>query len=131
MHLFRIGAVLGLSGLVLLSGGLQLSQAENAKPKYTIKDVMKALHKGEENIGKKVIKGDGTKEDFAKLVEYYASLPQNEPPKGEKGSWETKSAALLKAAKGLNNHEAGALEAYKTAVDCKACHSAHKPDKKN
>jgi hypothetical protein len=99
------------------------------KPKYTISEVMKALHKGDDSVGKRVSKGMGTAEDFAKLVEYYESLPGNKPSIGEADSWKEKSTALLKAAKGLKAGEAGALEAFKKASNCKACHSVHKEDK--
>ncbi|MBM3847785.1 MAG: hypothetical protein FJ405_16065 [Verrucomicrobia bacterium] len=98
------------------------------KPQYTIKDVMKAIHKGDTSLGKKVAQGQGTKEDFAKMVSYYKSLPLNEPPRGDKASWSAKAAALLHAAEGLHKGEATALESYKKASNCKACHSQHKPE---
>jgi hypothetical protein len=101
--------------------------AADDKPKYSVKDVMKALHKGDENVGKKVSRGQGDAADFAKLVDYYESLPANKPPRGDQSSWDTKTAALVKSAKSLKAGEAGALEAYKAAANCKACHTAHKP----
>ena len=106
----------------------QLTRAAEAKAKYTIKEVMKATNKGDASIGKRVAQGMGTAEDFAKLVEYYSALPQCTPEKGDKASWDSKSAALLKAAQGLKPGDAASLAAYKKAANCKACHSAHKPD---
>ena len=114
-----------LAGLIPTS-----APAADAQPKYTIKDVMKALHKGDENIGKKVSRGQGTADDFAKLVDYYSALPANKPPRGEQASWDAKTAALVKAAKSLKAGDSGALEAYKAATNCKACHTAHKPPQK-
>ena len=114
-----------LAGLIPTS-----APAADAHPKYTIKDVMKALHKGDENIGKKVSRGQGTAEDFAKMVDYYSALPANKPPRGEQASWDAKTAALVKAAKSLKAGDSGALEAYKAATNCKACHTAHKPPQK-
>ena len=108
-----------------------LLRAADAKPKYTIKQVMKALHKGDVNAGTRVLDGHATKEDIAQLVEYYGSLPQNDPPRGEKASWNEKTGALVKAAQALKSGEAGALDAYKKAANCKACHTAHKPMKRN
>lgn len=105
--------------------------AADSTPKYSIKDVMKALHKGDENIGKKVARGQGAAEDFSKLLDYYSALPGNKPPRGEQASWDAKTAALVKAAKSLKAGESGAVEAYKAATNCKACHTAHKPEKKN
>jgi hypothetical protein len=105
--------------------------AADSAAKYTIKEVMKALHKGDENVGKKVSRGQGDAADFAKLVEYYNALPLNKPPRGEQASWDAKTGALVKSAKSLKAGEAGALESYKAAANCKACHTAHKPmDKK-
>lgn len=98
------------------------------KPKHSIKEVMKAVHKGDDPLCKKVAKGEGTKDDFKTLVECYTALPLNEPPKGDAKSWKEKSTALLDAAKDLEAGKAGALDQYKAAVNCKACHSAHKPD---
>ena len=105
-----------------------LLSAAEAKPKYTTKEVMKTLHKGQDNIAKHVSQGSGTKEEIDKLVEYYASLPLNEPPKGDKASWAAKSTALFKAAEDLKAGKPNALAGYKQAVNCKACHSAHRPD---
>lgn len=116
--------ILALAGVA----SVPLLRAADAKPKYTTKDVMKALHKGQDNIAKHVSQGAGTKEEIDKLVEYYASLPLNEPPKGDKASWSAKSTALLKAAQELKAGKPDALAGYKQAVNCKACHSAHKPD---
>jgi hypothetical protein len=90
---------------------------------------MKALHKGDDSVGKRVVKGQGTKEDFAKLVEYYPSLPLNKPEKGDLAAWKEKSTAVVKAAKDLKAGKEGALEAYKKAINCKACHSEHREDK--
>ena len=120
--------VISLLALAFVAGATaQLLHAADAKPKYAIKDVMKTLHKGDDSVAKRVSDGHGTKEDFAKLVEYYESLPLCTPEKGEKASWTEKSTALLKAAKALKNGDDGALETYKKAVNCRACHSQHRP----
>jgi hypothetical protein len=106
----------------------QLARAAEAKAKYTIKEVMKATQKGDDAIGKRVAKGQGTQEDFAKLVEYFESLPLCSPEKGDQASWNAKATALVKSARALKAGEPNALAAYKQAANCKACHSVHKPD---
>ena len=123
-HLIAASVALALAGVA----SVPLLRAAEAKPKYTTKEVMKALHKGQDNIAKHVTQGSGTKEEIDKLVEYYASLPLNEPPKGDKTSWTAKSTALLRAAQGLRAGKPNALAGYKQAVNCKACHSAHRPN---
>lgn len=121
VSLLTISALLAVS----VSG---VSAADATKAKYSIEEVMEVLHKGQTNVGKKVAAGQGTKEDFAKLVEYYESLPLSKPPKGDQTSWDTKSKALLDAAKALQAGKPDALAAYKQAVNCKACHNVHRPD---
>ncbi len=118
--------LLAIVTALALSAVLPL-RAADAKPKYSIKDVMKALHKGDDNVSKRVTKGTASKEDVAKLVEYYQSLPLNTPEKGDKAAWEAKATALFKSAVALKAGEPDALEGYKRAVNCKACHSEHKP----
>jgi cytochrome c553 len=104
--------------------------AEAKKAKYSVKEVMKEIHKGQDNIGKRAVAGTASKEEIAKLAEYYESLPLNEPPRGELASWKEKTAALVKASRALKAGAPGAAEAYKNATNCKACHSAHKPEEK-
>lgn len=101
--------------------------AEGQKPKYSIKEVMKEIHKGDDNIGKRALKGEASKEDIARMVEYYQSLPLNDPPRGDKASWMEKTAVLVKAGNDLKAGLPGAVDTYKNAANCKACHTAHKP----
>jgi len=88
---------------------------------------MKALHKGDDNIAKHVLAGRGTKEEIAKLVEYYESLPQDAPKQGDQAVWKQKTTALYASAKALQAGQPNALAAYKQAVNCKACHQLFKP----
>jgi cytochrome c553 len=104
--------------------------AEGSKPKYSIKEVMQAIHKGQDNVGKRAGQGVASKDDLAKLVEYYESLPLNEPPRGEMGSWKEKSANLVAASKALKAGSPGAAGLFKNAANCKACHNVHKPEEK-
>ena len=99
-------------------------------PKYTIKEVMKALHKGDDNIAKHVLQGKGTKEEIAKLVEYYQSLPLNTPKQGDPQVWKQKATALYMSAKALQAGQPNALATYKDAANCKACHKDFKPEKR-
>ena len=113
--------VAGLAGSLFAADG-------PAKPKYTTKEIMKAINKGDDSICKKITKGVASKEEIAKMVACYKELPLNEPPKGSAASWKEKTSALAKAAEAVGKNEPGALEKFKQAVNCKACHSEHKPD---
>ena len=122
----RILSNLSVAALLAAIAFAPLAWAEAKKPKYSIKEVMKEIHKGDDNIGKRAVKGVASKQDIAKMVEYYESLPQNEPPRGEMASWKEKTEALVKASRALKAGEPGAVDSYKNAANCKACHTAHK-----
>ena len=97
------------------------SRAQETKAKYTIKEVMKVAHaKGK--LRDKVTGGMASDEEKKQLVEYYEALAANKPPKGDDASWKEKTAELLAAAK---EAAAGNLDKLK-AVNCGACHKAHK-----
>ena len=48
----------------------------------------------------------------------------------EMASWKEKTAAMVKASRALKAGESGAAETYKAAANCKACHTAHRPEEK-
>jgi hypothetical protein len=92
-----------------------------------IKDVMKEAMKGDTSLFKKVSLGKGTDEDAQKLLEYVKSLPDQEPPKGDKAAWEDKTHKLVQAAEDFVAKKPDAQTALQKAGNCKACHSEHKP----
>ncbi len=90
----------------------------------SVKDVMKALHKG--GLHKKIMGGKATDEDKKKLVDLYIHLVENDAPKGDETEWKmTAGMAMMSAAKVAVGREDG-LEAYKAASNCKACHDKFK-----
>ena len=96
-----------------------------------IKEVMKTYHKapkGVDPVCKKAIGGQATAEELKKLVAGYKSLTTTKPPKGDEASWKEKTEKLYEAAQALEKGEADGVARYKKAVDCKSCHTAHKPD---
>jgi hypothetical protein len=122
---------LRIAAVVSLLAGLAFAPvaiAQAKKPKFSVKEVMQAIHKGQDNIGKRVAQGSASKDDIDKLAEYYESLPQNEPPRGDIGSWRDKTSKLVAASKALKAGHPGAAEVYKNAANCKACHNLHKPE---
>lgn len=109
------------------------AEATAPAPKYTIKEVMGAIHKaptnspaGTQAIVKRGQAGKATKEDIDKMVEYYSALPANKPPAGDAADWKTKTEALISAAISLQKAETNAVAKYTDATNCKACHSLHK-----
>lgn len=127
-------ALTGAVAVALLVSLSTITAAEKGKgkgeAKSKIAQVMAKCHKapkGEDPVCAKASKGTASKEDLAGLVQGYTTLTTCKPPQGEEASWKEKTAALLKAAQDLQAGKAGAVDTYKAAVNCKACHSVHRP----
>jgi hypothetical protein len=118
----RIALSLGLAALFLSAG---FAGAEDAKPKYTIKEVMK-ITAGKDKLLAKVNEGKGTDEDKKKILEAYEELAKNTPKKGDAESWKKLTTAIVAAAKDVVEGKEGATDALKKATKCGDCHSAHK-----
>jgi hypothetical protein len=104
------------------------SSYSTAKPSKSIEQVMEEGFEGKASLNAKVMKGQGTDADHKLLAELVLQLTLNKPPQGDLASWVEKTTALNNAAIALAAGKPGALDAYKAAVNCKACHSVHKPD---
>jgi hypothetical protein len=129
IHPRSVLATVAAFGLLAATTTALVTQAaDKKKPKHSIEEIMKAINKGDDNVCKRVAQGKASKEDIAKLVEYYEDLPLNKPPKGDQKSWDEKTAALVKAVHALKDGAPDAAAKFKEAVNCKSCHSAHKPD---
>jgi hypothetical protein len=112
--------------VIVLGLAIGLSRAaDDAKPKYTIKEVMKQAHK--DGLLKKVAGGQGTKEDAEKLLDLYKALGDNKPPKGDADGWKAKTAAIAHAAQEVVDGKPGAGERLTKAANCAECHKVHKP----
>jgi hypothetical protein len=102
------------------------TRAEDAaKPKWDIKQVMKAAHK--DGLLKKVVDGNGTAQDAKDLLALYEALAANKPPMGEAADWKAKNDAIVAAAKDVVAGKEGAGKALQAAANCANCHKAHKP----
>jgi cytochrome c553 len=121
--------VVQLTGCLLLGAVICLpamaADDGDKKPKFKTKEIMKKAFKGP--LLKKVAGGDASDEEKKQLHEMLVSLSKNEPPKGEKESWEKLTGALVKAGEAAvkGDEKAGAM--LKKAANCKACHKSHKP----
>ncbi len=105
---------------------LHAADGDNATKKF-MKDFHKAP-KGVDPVCKKAIDGKASKDELAKLVAGYKAMTTAKPPKGDEASWKEKTGKVLEAAIALEKGAADGAAKYKEAVNCKACHSAHKPD---
>lgn len=84
--------------------------------------------KGEKKICEKIVEGTASDEELKKTVEAYKAAVDCKPPKGDAAAFKEKFGKLLAAAEAAAAKKAGASADYKTAVNCKACHSEHKAD---
>jgi len=101
-----------------------LNAADDAEPKFTIKEVMDKAHK--KGLAKKVAGGGATKEEKDELVVLYVEMGKNKPPKGDADSWKALNDTLIAAAKDAAAGKDGAGDALGKAMNCGACHSKHK-----
>jgi len=100
---------------------------EKKKPKYTVEQVMEQAFKGKDTLVKKVASGKATDKEKMAVLDMFISLVENDPPKGDKASWQKLSgAAALAAAKVAVGRKDAAAE-FKAATKCGACHKPHKP----
>jgi cytochrome c556 len=105
----------------------------------TIKAAMKKLHGGDSSLRPTIAKAlkaeqpdwaevqKATKE-FSKLA---ASLTKNNPPQGDKASWETLTKAFVENAKAMDQaaqkkDKDGTKAAHAKLGNCKSCHDAHR-----
>lgn len=114
----------GLAATALVSVA-SLQAADEAKAKFTTKKVMADCMKS--GLWKKVSEGKGSDADKAKLVEMFAEMGKNKPPKGEADGWKAKTDALAAAAKAVAEGKEGAGAELAKAANCAACHKDHKP----
>lgn len=118
-----IAAVLATS---IFISNLQAADGNNATKQF-MKDFHKAP-KGVDPVCRKAADGKASKDEIAKLVAGYKAMCSAKAPKGDDASWKEKTGKLLEAAMALQKGAADGAAKYKEAVNCKACHSAHKPD---
>ncbi len=120
--LLAMALAVGLFGFVAFSASAYTLK----DPKYTIKQVMKAVEAGKGSVANKVASGKATAEEKDKMVEYAQALAENPCPKGDAESWKEKTKALVEAAKKVQKGEKGAVAEFKKANDCNTCHKPHK-----
>jgi cytochrome c556 len=128
--------VLVIAGLVNGPAG-----AQDDEKVPTVKKIMDVLHKGGKahlSKAKAALKGDSPDwaevlKDAKEITKFGGYLAKNEPPRGDKESWEKLAKAYATNAKALE--EAAEKEdltkaraaTKKFGATCKTCHEAHKP----
>ena len=119
---------LALTCSMALFSTVNAADAEKDSP---TKVFMKKYHKapqGVDSISKKAAAGKATSEELKELAAGYKAMIAAKPPKGDAASWKEKTTKLSSAADALVKGDPDAAARYKEAVNCKACHSEHKPN---
>lgn len=123
-------AALRASAVLAVAFGLCVTGLTAADAKSNpIKDAMQKYHKapkGTDPVCKKAGAGQASKEEIKGMLAAYTAMAAAKPPQGDDASWKAKTSALIAAATALDKGDAGAADKYKAAVNCKACHEAHK-----
>lgn len=116
------------AALIAVVSGCTSTATSAAKPSMSVEQIMEDGFKGKESLSARIAKGQGNEADFKKMASLTKELALNKPSKGDLASWTEKTQALQAAAESLVAGKPGALDGFKTAVNCKACHSVHKAD---
>ena len=113
------------AAVALIAAGCATSKP---KPTITIEDIMKEGFKGTNSIAAHIGKNMATEGEKMRMVVLTQQLALNAPPKGDLADWTARTTQLNQAAVAVESNLPGSLESWRAAVDCKACHTAHKPD---
>jgi hypothetical protein len=101
-------------------------------PKYQpIADAMDFAHKapkGEKKVCEKIVGGIASDDELKKTLELYKGMVNVEPPKGDPADFKSRVEKLVAATQEVVDKKPDGVAHYKEAVNCKACHTEHKPD---
>src|SRR3954468_6377607 len=120
-----VGAALSLT-VLSTSNAADAGDNKDSPTKQFMQKYHKAP-KGTDPVSKRAVEGKATPQELKELAAGYHAMAKANPPQGDMASWKEKTTKLASAADALVKGEPGARERYKEAVNCKACHEAHKP----
>jgi hypothetical protein len=119
---------------IIAIGIITLASSEalrvRADEKLSTHDIMEKGHKGDSAPVQTIIAGKADEALLKQFLAYYEFMATDKPKVGDEASWKTKTAALVTATKALIDKKPDAATQFKEAVNCKACHTLHKPKKK-
>jgi hypothetical protein len=104
-----------------------------AEEDNAIKQAMKFAHKapqGEKKLNEKIEDGTATSSDIEKALELYKAMADTKPPRGDQAAFKEKVTKVIAATEELVAKKTDGVAHYKEAINCKACHSDHKPAQK-
>ena len=114
--------------LVTTAALSSLAWAEEDGP---VKKAMQKVHKApktEKKLSDKIIEGTASGEEKQTALALYKAMAEAKPPKGDDAAFKGRVAKLIAATEEVVAGKPNAVAHYKEAVNCKACHSEHRPD---
>lgn len=94
-----------------------------------LEKVMKEGMKGDSSPIAKTLKGEASDEEIKELATLIKSMHGTKAPEGGQAAYESKVAELIAAMDAVagGDKSEGSITKLKSASNCKACHSDHKP----
>ena len=100
--------------------------ASSFMPAKSNKEVMKAGFAGDTSLCKKLASGTASDDEKKQFLDLVIDLVENDTSKGDAGEWKMQAGAVALATAKLVVGREGALDAFKAATNCKACHEKFK-----
>ena len=119
----KIAALVATAGIAFTATAMAGDAAHEL-----IEEAMKVGHKGKTSIVGKIKNGSASKADIEKLQKFYQEMSKVKPPRGDAEAWKKKTTHLANLTGKLAKGDKEAKKAFGKAVNCKACHSKHKPE---
>lgn len=119
---------LGIACSVALFSTVTAAEGEKDNP---TKAFMKKYHKapkGVDPVCKRATMGTATPQELKELAAGYKAMTMAKPPRGDEAAWKAKTTKLASAAEAMVKGDPEGAARYKEALNCKACHSDHKPE---
>jgi hypothetical protein len=126
LFLMKIHPFLTTTAIAAFAVAFTAYAAEDDNP---IKQAMKFAHsapRGQKKLNEKIVEGTAADADVAKALAMYKAMADSKPPKGDPMAFKEKANKLVAATQEVVAKKPEAIEHYKSAVDCKACHSEHR-----
>ena len=111
--------------------GLQVSGEveETGEPEFSISDFMVEYHKGKNSLAAQAREGRADRDRVRVMVNQYRIMANVTPPKGSVEDWKKRVEELVESGNFFFlSGSPESVERYNTAVDCRACHTAHRED---
>lgn len=121
----KLVAVLCVTAVVMHFKAVPVSADE----KQSIEHIMETTHKGKEAPITVIGAGKADEKLIKKFLADYEFMATQKAPVGDDAAFKKKVAAVIAALKGIEAKKPGAVEEFKAAANCKACHTDHKPKK--